>query len=56
MFPLRYLVHIKYNKSDETEMVIRILSFGPMVEVIEPQDFKNLIIARLKSQKSCELK
>ena len=52
----RYLVHIKYNKSDETEMVIRILSFGPMVEVIEPQDFKNLIIARLKSQKSCELK
>lgn len=52
----RYLVHIKYNKSDETEMVIRILSFGPLVEVIEPQDFKNLIIARLKSQKSCELK
>lgn len=52
----RYLVHIKYNKSDEIEMVIRILSFGPMVEVIEPQDFKNLIIARLKSQKSCELK
>lgn len=52
----RYLVHIKYNKSDETEMVIRILSFGPMVEVVEPQEFKNLIIARLKSQKSCELK
>ncbi len=52
----RYLIHIKYNKSDETEMVIRILSFGPMVEVVEPEDFKNLIIARLKSQKSCELK
>ena len=52
----RYLVHIKYNNSDETEMVIRILSFGPMVEVVEPEDFKNLIIARLKSQKSCELK
>lgn len=52
----RYLVHIKYNKSDETEMVIRILSFGPMVEVVEPDDFKKLIIARLKSQKSCELK
>ena len=50
-----YLVHIKYNKSDETEMVIRILSFGPMVEVVESQEFKNLIIARLKSQKSCEL-
>lgn len=52
----KYLVHIKYNKSDETEMVIRILSFGPMVEVVEPDEFKKLIIARLKSQKSCELK
>jgi len=52
----KYLVHIKYNKSDETEMVIRILSFGPMVEVVEPEGFKKLIIARLKSQKSCELK
>lgn len=51
----RYLVHIKYNKSDETEMVIRILSFGPMVEVVEPQGFKSLIITRLKGQKSCEL-
>lgn len=52
----RYLVHIKYNKSDETEMVIRILSFGPMVEVVEPTEFKKLIIVRLKNQKSCELK
>lgn len=51
-----YLIHIKYNKSDETEMVIRILSFGPMVEVIEPDEFRQLIIARLKSQKSCGLK
>lgn len=51
-----YLVHIKYNKTDETEMVIRILSFGPMVEVVEPEEFKKLIIERLKSQKSCELK
>lgn len=51
----RYLVHIKYNKDDETEMVIRILSFGPMVEVIEPNEFRKLIVDRLKSQKSCEL-
>ncbi len=50
----RYLVHIKYKKADETEMVIRILSFGPMVEVVEPIRFKKLIIDRLKSQKSCE--
>lgn len=51
-----YLIHIKYNKSDETEMVIRILSFGPMVEVTAPDEFRQLIIARLKSQKSCGLK
>lgn len=51
-----YLVHIEYGKADETEMVIRILSFGPMVEVIEPNDFRKLIIDRLKRQKSCELR
>lgn len=52
----QYLVHIKYDRNDETEMVIRILSFGPMAEVTEPKSFRELIINRLKSQKSCELK
>ncbi len=51
----KYLVHIKYQKSDEIEMVIRTLSFGPLVEAVAPNEFKNLIIARLKSQKSCKL-
>ncbi len=50
-----YLVHIKYYRSDETEIVIRVLSFGPYVKVIEPQPFVNLIKERLISQKSCEL-
>jgi len=50
-----YTAHIKYDKNDETELVIRVLSFGPMIEVIEPQDFRNLIIDRLKKQKSCGL-
>lgn len=50
-----YLVHIRYNKTDETEMVIRVLSFGPMVEVIAPDSFRKLIIERLQRQKSCEL-
>lgn len=53
--PKQYLVHIQYDKNDETEIVIRILSFGHMVEVIAPNDFRKLIIDRLKSQKSCEL-
>ena len=50
-----YLLHIKFNHDDEPEMVIRILSFGPMVEVLESESFKKLIIDKLKSQKSCEL-
>lgn len=50
-----YLVHIKYDKDDETEMVIRILSFGPMVEVIEPDGFRKLITERLQRQKDCGL-
>ena len=50
-----YIVRIKYNKDDETEMVIRVLSFGPMIEVTEPSSFRNLIIERLQRQKSCEL-
>jgi len=50
-----YLLHVKFHKDDEPEMVIRILSFGPTVEVLAPDNFKNLIINKLKSQKSCDL-
>ena len=41
---------------DETEIVIRVLSFGPYVKALEPESFVNLIKERLISQKSCELK
>lgn len=50
-----YLVHIRYDKDDETEMVIRVLGFGPLIEVIEPNRFRNLIIERLQRQKGCGL-
>ncbi len=49
-----YRVTLFYDKDDETEMVIRILSFGPKIRVIEPENFINLIKDRLKRQKSCE--
>lgn len=51
-----YLVKIKYARDDETEMVIRILSFGPMVEVIGSEHFRNLIVEKLKKQLNCGLK
>lgn len=46
----RYLLKLKYIKEDETEILIRVLSFGPVVKVIEPQSFINLIRERLNKQ------
>jgi len=51
-----YLLKIKYAHDDETEMVIRILSFGPMVEVLGSESFKKLVIEKLKKQLICGLK
>ncbi len=50
-----YRLRINYSKDDETELVIRILSFGPTVKVTEPESFVNLIKDRLKKQQSCGL-
>lgn len=50
-----YMVTLKYDESDETEMVIRLLSFGPMIKVIEPESFVSLIKQRLLKQMDCEL-
>ena len=46
----QYKVTVTYDREDETEMVIRILSFGPMVRVTAPQHFTELIRERLKKQ------
>ena len=51
----QYRVSIRYDKNDETEIVIRVLSFGPMVRVIRPESFVNLIKERLEQQISCGL-
>ena len=51
----KYLLKIKYNESDETEMVIRVLSFGPMVKAIAPDSFVSLIKEKLIKQKNCGL-
>ena len=51
----RYILRLKYYGDDETEMVIRVLSFGPCVKVLGPESFVNLIKKRLISQKDCGL-
>lgn len=45
-----YEVKLRYDKEDETELLIRILSFGPMLEVTAPDSFRTLIRERLQRQ------
>lgn len=50
-----YLLKVRYARDDEPELVIRILSFGPTVEVVGSAHFRDLVIEKLKKQKSCGL-
>lgn len=52
----RYRLRLKYYENDETELVIRLLSFGPYVQVTEPAQMVEQIIKRLELQKSCGLR
>lgn len=45
-----YRLTLNYDSFDETELVVRVLSFGPMVKVIEPQSFVKLIQERIEKQ------
>ena len=45
-----YLLTVFYDKSDETEMVYRVLSFGPTMKVKEPEGFVELVKERLTEQ------
>ena len=51
----KYQVTLYYDKEDETEIIIRVLSFGPMLYVVEPVAFINLLKDRLSDKKSCGL-
>ena len=51
----KYQVTLHYDKEDETEILIRVLSFGPMLRVVKPAAFIHLIKDRLSEQKSCGL-
>lgn len=52
---VHYRVTAEYDRDDETEIVIRILSFGPFVRVTAPDALVRLIKDRLIAQKSCGL-
>lgn len=45
-----YQIKLRYDPDDETELLIRVLSFGPVLEVIAPDTFIALIKQRLTNQ------
>lgn len=45
-----YQVTLSYDQEDEIELLIRVLSFGPMIWVISPEDFISKIRERLDRQ------
>ena len=50
-----YRITLRYQREDETELLIRVLSFGPVMEVEAPERFRDLIRDRLRKQKDCRL-
>ena len=53
---MHYLLTVDYDQSDETEMLYRVLSFGPTIKVREPESFKELLRQKLLEQLSCHNK
>lgn len=53
---MHYKIRLYYRKDDETEIVIRILAFGPMIRVTAPEKFIGLIRDRIiKQERLCGL-
>lgn len=46
----RYLLTLYYKPGDESELLIRVLSFGPSLKVLSPADFRDRLRARLHTQ------
>lgn len=45
-----YTVELWYDESDETELLIQLLSFGPVIEIKEPKRLRELAKERVKKQ------
>ncbi|MBQ9748710.1 MAG: WYL domain-containing protein [Clostridia bacterium] len=52
----RYRVTLRYEKNDETELIIRILSFGPTLCVVSPDGFREKIRQRLRLQRHLDVR
>lgn len=46
-----YKITLYYEREDETELLIRVLSFGPVLQVVFPDDFIKKLVQRLEKQK-----
>lgn len=46
----RYRLTLHYEKEDETELLIRVLSFGPALKVLSPAKFRKRLRDRLEKQ------
>lgn len=47
----RYIIRLEYDEKDETELVIRVLSFGPTIRAVASRDFVSQIKKRLETQR-----
>lgn len=50
-----YKITLFYEKEDETELLIRVLSFGPVLKVVFPDDFVKKLTERLEKQKKLRI-
>ena len=48
----RYLCRIYYAAKDETELLIQLLSFGPVIRVLGPESLLQQIRQRLRRQRA----
>lgn len=46
-----YQIKLRYDRDDETELLIRVLSFGPVLEVKSPDAFVSLMRERILKQR-----
>ena len=45
-----YTVELWYDESDETELLIQLLSFGPVIEILGPSRLRGLAKERVSRQ------